>query len=84
MVCLDELPVTSPAIKGAGSLMVSDRHAPLFPIRLVAKDFRYVLQAVGAVDSSAPMSQADQEIYQAAIAQGHGDINITGVAKLFP
>ncbi|MEO0407483.1 MAG: NAD(P)-dependent oxidoreductase [Cyanobacteria bacterium P01_A01_bin.135] len=83
MACLNKLPVTSPAIKGAGSLMVSERHAPLFPIHLVAKDFRYVLQGVNAVGGSAPVSQAAQEVYQAAIAQGHGDANITGVARLF-
>ncbi|MEM1255635.1 MAG: NAD(P)-dependent oxidoreductase [Cyanobacteria bacterium P01_H01_bin.21] len=83
MACLDELPVVSPAAKGAGSLMVDNHHAPMFPIELVVKDFRYVLQTAQAVKASAPASQAVYDVYQAAIAQGYSDENITGVVQLF-
>ncbi|ESA38555.1 3-hydroxyisobutyrate dehydrogenase [Leptolyngbya sp. Heron Island J] len=83
MVCLGELPVTSVAAKGAGGLMVSNRHAPMFPIELVVKDFRYVLQTAQAVGASAPASQTVYDVYQTAIAQGYGDENITGVVQLF-
>ena len=44
MNCLGALPVLSVAAKGAGQLMVAEQHAPLFPISLVEKDFRYVVQ----------------------------------------
>lgn len=83
MACLGELPVTSLATKGAGGLMVSNHHAPMFPIELVAKDFRYVLQTVQTAGTTAPASQAVYGVYQDAIAQGYGEENITGVVQLF-
>jgi 3-hydroxyisobutyrate dehydrogenase len=83
MACLGELPVLSPAAKGAGNLMLANHHAPLFPIDLVAKDLRYVLQSAQAMQATMPTAAAVQEIYQQAIAQGYGSNNITGVAQLF-
>ncbi|MBD2308080.1 NAD(P)-dependent oxidoreductase [Chroococcidiopsis sp. FACHB-1243] len=81
--CLGELPVISPAAKVAGSLMLAQNHAPLFPIELVEKDFRYVIQTAQAVEASIPASTAVRDIYQTAIANGYGSDNITGVAQLF-
>jgi 3-hydroxyisobutyrate dehydrogenase-like beta-hydroxyacid dehydrogenase len=81
--CLGGLPVTSLAAKNAGNLMLTNNHAPLFPIDLVEKDFRYVIQTAQAVDASIPASSAIQNIYQQAIANGYGGDNITGVAQLF-
>ena len=83
MACLGELPVISPAAKGAGNLMVMNHHAPLFPIALVEKDFRYVLQASQAVDAQTPLSTAVHQVYLEAISQGYGSDNITGVAQLY-
>ncbi|MDJ0703909.1 MAG: NAD(P)-dependent oxidoreductase [Leptolyngbyaceae cyanobacterium MO_188.B28] len=83
LACLSELPVLSPAAKGAGNLMLSNNHAPLFPIYLVEKDFRYSLQSAQAVNAATPASVAIHKIYQAAITEGYGDNNITGIAKLF-
>lgn len=83
MACLSELPVISPAAKGAGSLMVVNRHAPLFPIELVEKDLRYLIDTAQGLNASTPASTAIYQIYQAAIAKGHSDDNITGVAQLF-
>ncbi|MGB3612648.1 MAG: NAD(P)-dependent oxidoreductase, partial [Elainellaceae cyanobacterium] len=68
MDCLSGLPVLSPAANVAGGLMVSDRHAPLFPIHLVEKDFRYALGLAGA--EKTPLSAAAHGMYQDAIAQG--------------
>ena len=81
--CLGDLPVLSPAAKGAGSLMLSNNHAPLFPIELVEKDFRYSIQAAQAVNAATPASIAVHKIYQDAIAKGYGEDNITGIARLF-
>jgi 3-hydroxyisobutyrate dehydrogenase len=83
MMVLGELPVTSLAAKVAGSLMVTNNHAPLFPIELVEKDFRYALQAAQAENSSMPVSTVIHHIYQEAIALGYGGENITGIARLF-
>ncbi|NET38463.1 MAG: NAD(P)-dependent oxidoreductase [Cyanothece sp. SIO1E1] len=83
MAYLSELPVTSLAAKGAGNLIVADQHAPMFPIELVEKDFRYALQTGQAVNAATPTATAIHTIYQEAIAQGYGNENITGIARLF-
>jgi len=83
MACLGDLPVLSLAAKGAGSLMVAHNHTPLFPIDLVEKDFRYVTQAAQSSASLIPTAKAVRDIYQTAIAQGHGGENITSIIQLF-
>lgn len=83
MECLGELPIISPAAKGAGSLMLMNNHEPMFPVHLVEKDFRYVIQTAQSVDAPVPTSTAIHDIYQDAIAQGYGDDNITGIVQLF-
>ncbi|MGF1536152.1 MAG: NAD(P)-dependent oxidoreductase [Elainellaceae cyanobacterium] len=79
IACLRALPIMSPAASGAGQLMMAGSHAPLFPIELVEKDFRYALEA-GAVQ---PLAAAARDIYQRAIAEGYGGDNITGVLQVF-
>ena len=81
--CLGELPIMSLAAKGAGSLMVMNQHMPLFPIELVEKDFRYVVQTAQAADAAIPASTSVYRIYQDAIAKGYGNENITGVVQIF-
>ena len=83
IACLGELPVTSPAAKAAGSLMLNGNHAPLFPIALVEKDFRYATQTAQSVAATMPLAIATHEVYQEAIAKGYGNSNITGIAQLF-
>ncbi len=82
LACLSELPILSPAARLAGGLMVGQNHAPLFPIALVEKDFRYVLETAEAVGAATPASAAIHTLFQAAIAQGYGGDNITGIAQL--
>jgi 3-hydroxyisobutyrate dehydrogenase len=83
MECLGDLPVLSPAAKGTGSLMVSQNHAPLFPIDLVEKDFRYVTQTAQTLEATISTATVVMDIYRTAIAQGHGSENITGIVQLF-
>lgn len=83
MECLGDLPVLSLATKGAGNLMVSENHAPLFPINLVEKDFRYVAQTAQNSQALVPTSTAVMDIYRTAIAQGYGSENITSIIQLF-
>jgi 3-hydroxyisobutyrate dehydrogenase len=83
MECFGNLPVLSLAAKGAGSLMVSQNHTPLFPIDLVEKDFRYVTQTAQSLEATIPTANAAMNIYRTAIAKGYGSDNITGIVKLF-
>jgi 3-hydroxyisobutyrate dehydrogenase len=83
MECLEKLPVLSLAAKGAGSLMISQNHAPLFPIDLVEKDFRYVTQTAQNLETEMPTANATLNIYRTAIAQGYGKENITSIFQLF-
>jgi len=82
MATLRELPVTSPAIKGAGNLMITHTHSPIFPIHLVEKAFRYTLQSANSI-GTIPTVSAVHGVYQDAIAQGYGANNITGTIQLF-
>lgn len=81
--CLRELPITSPAMQGACDRMLAKDHTPAFPICLVAKDFRYILQGAATVGTAAPLATAASTLYRQAIAAGGDNDNITGVAKLF-
>ncbi|MBE9097969.1 NAD(P)-dependent oxidoreductase [Vacuolonema iberomarrocanum] len=83
MACLGELPILSLAAKGAGGLMVAQNHAPLFPLELVEKDFRYVTQTAHSLEAMIPASSVVLETYRRAIAQGYGGENITGIVQLF-
>lgn len=83
MECLGELPIISPAAKLAGNLMLTQNHAPLFPMGLVEKDFRYVLQTAKALNASTPTSKAIHDVYQDAISSGYGNDNITGIIQIF-
>ena len=80
---LGAMPVTSPAAKGVGGLMIAGKLAPMFPIDLVAKDFRYVENAAAAANTAVPTASAVRAVYERAIDDGHGDLNIAGVCKLF-
>lgn len=81
--CLGELLIISPAVKNAGNLMLMHNHAPMFPIALVEKDFRYITQTAQAIAAPTPISIAIRNIYQEAIAKGYGSDNITAVVRLF-
>jgi 3-hydroxyisobutyrate dehydrogenase len=75
-----ELPVTSPAAKGALAGMVQQNFAPMFPIDLVVKDLGYALESV---DVEQPSTTAAKAIFSKALAAGLGESNITGIAKLY-
>lgn len=47
------------------------------------KDFRYIIETAQTLGTSTPVSAAIHDVYQAAIAQGYGNDNITGVIKLW-
>lgn len=79
---LNELPVTSPALKGIGMLMVAGNHAPLFPIDLVEKDFGYVQSFVEDAGVAPIVTASARRAYQKAIGKGFAADNISGVIQL--
>lgn len=80
---LGTLPTTSPALKAVAGQMTARSYAPLFPIHLVEKDFRYITEAAAQVNARVPTSAAVREVYARALREGYGDDNISGIAQLF-
>lgn len=79
LALLGALPVTAPAMKGLGQLMLEAKAPPLFPIELVAKDLAYAAEHLGP----APMSARAAEVYAAACEEGLGGLNIQGVVERY-
>lgn len=79
---LGQLPVTSPAAKGAAAAIAAGNFAPLFPIDLVHKDLGYALDAA-APGNRLPTTAGVQALFAEAIERGHGANNIHAIAKLF-
>ena len=77
---LNQTPVISPALKGIASLILHENRQTMFPIHLVEKDVRYMLQAAAAQRS--PCLEAVRQEYERACEQGLGDRNIHDVAQL--
>ena len=80
---LNEMPITSPALKGIGALVASGNYAPLFPINLGEKDLRYLERLGLSNNSQMSVVTAIRQIYQEAQQTGYGDDNISGVAQLY-
>jgi 3-hydroxyisobutyrate dehydrogenase-like beta-hydroxyacid dehydrogenase len=78
---LATLPVMSPSAKAALTAMRSDQFAPLFPLRLVEKDFRYALAEAAAHGSSLPVAASVHRQVAQALDGGLADENITALAK---
>jgi 3-hydroxyisobutyrate dehydrogenase len=76
-------PVASPAAKAAGSAMIAQNFAPMFPIELVKKDFEYLLQTSQQVHSNTPLAQSVHQILTKAEQEGMGANNITAVGALY-
>jgi len=74
---LRALPATSPVLGMLVGLMVEEKFAPLFPIRLVAKDLRYASEV-----RDLPLLSRTAERFAEAVEAGFGDDNIHGVVKL--
>lgn len=79
---LNQLPTTSPALKGIGLVISANNYSPLFPIDLVQKDLSYA-ELANSTKANTPLTTTTRKLYQEAIAQGYGEKNIAAVAKLF-
>jgi 3-hydroxyisobutyrate dehydrogenase len=80
---LGALPVTSPAAKGAAGAMLAGAFAPLFPVALVEKDFRYALAAADGVGARLPVVETVRDGFAAAADRGFAAENLTAIAKLY-
>jgi 3-hydroxyisobutyrate dehydrogenase len=76
-------PVCSASAKGAARAIVAGNFEPRFPIELVEKDLRYVVETAQAHDAQVPLAQATRQIFHKAAAEGYADLNINGVARLY-
>ncbi len=76
---LSATPVLSGAANAAGDAMLAGAFSPLFPIDLVAKDFGYARQ----LSSKTPMIDAGSAVFDAAVAEGLGPDNITGIIQRY-
>ncbi|MFZ4877034.1 NAD(P)-dependent oxidoreductase [Janthinobacterium sp. Mn2066] len=75
-------PVWAPVNNYLVSTMLTGNFAPQFPIALIEKDFGYAVAAAGDGDTI-PTIAAAHGVFQQAIEQGLGEINMTGVVQLF-
>lgn len=80
---LGDTPVMSPAARGIAGLMLAGSFAPMFPIDLVAKDFRYAVAAASAAGAGIPLAQATGNVFHTAVEHGYGGDNIAGVSRLY-
>ena len=77
------LPLASPALVGAATLMENNQYAPLFPIELVHKDLTYLAHAADMIKADMPLGFSTQGVFGLAVNKGLGDENIHGVKKVF-
>jgi 3-hydroxyisobutyrate dehydrogenase-like beta-hydroxyacid dehydrogenase len=74
--------VWSPVASRLLGSMIGGDFTPQFPIARIAKDFGFTLAEAGE-PASAPTIAAALGVFREAIAKGLGEINMTGVVKLF-
>ena len=77
------LPIMSGAAKVAADAMLADKFAPMFPIALVAKDFRYATSAAEISGAKVPITSRTGAVFHDAAEHGLGRENITAVAKRY-
>ncbi|MFZ6648835.1 NAD(P)-dependent oxidoreductase [Undibacterium sp. TJN25] len=82
LAALATTPAWSAAAGRVSGLMLSRNFEPQFPIKLMEKDLGYTLQ-IAKSEAAAPTITAAREVFRAAIEQGYGGDNMTGVVKLF-
>ncbi len=77
------MPVSSPAMQAVGAQIVARSFAPLFPVKLVEKDFCYLEETARALAAELPACSAVGEVYASAHRKGLGGENISGIVRLY-
>ena len=62
--------------------MLTGNFQTLFPVRFLEKDLRYTVRTAGG-DASMPTVSAVRDVFQRAIDEHLGNLNMTAVVKLF-
>lgn len=62
----------------AANSISNENFAPLFPVELLAKDLRYTLEST----NQAPVITQTSQLFNQAIEQGYGDLQMTAVVKV--
>lgn len=73
----------SPAAAMAGKAINAQKFAPLFPIALVNKDFKYALDTVLEDRMNLSLVKATQKLYAEAIERGYAEDNITDIVQIY-
>lgn len=77
---LSSLPITSPGLQRILGLIAEREFDPNFPIRLVAKDLGYLVDASGDLGAAVPMVEAARAAFERARDDDLGDLDIAGIA----
>ena len=78
-----DLPVTSPALKAVADQIGQRSFQPMFPVELVEKDFRYLLETARDLSAGTPVGETVHDLFRRAAEKGYAGDNISGVAQLF-
>ncbi|TDT18246.1 3-hydroxyisobutyrate dehydrogenase/hypothetical protein [Ilumatobacter fluminis] len=80
---LSSLPITSPGLQRILGLIAEREFDPNFPIRLVAKDLGYLVDASGDLGAAVPMVEAARAAFERARDDDLGDLDIAGIASSY-
>lgn len=80
---LGGLPITAPGLARILGLIADREFSPNFPVALVAKDLRYLAALAADVDGAMPMAGTAAEVFASAVTEGHGALDIAGVAARY-
>jgi 3-hydroxyisobutyrate dehydrogenase len=75
-------PLWSPHLTGDVESMLSGNFESRFPIKLLVKDLNYTVKTAGEA-ASVPTVSAVRDVFQKAMNENLGDLNMTAVVKLF-
>jgi 3-hydroxyisobutyrate dehydrogenase len=79
LAAITDLPTTSPALASAATLLIKGDDAPRYPIRMVEKDLRYLIEAA---QERPPVVGAVADSFRHAMAQDLGGCNISAIGRL--
>lgn len=75
-------PLWSPHLSGDTKSMLSGNFESHFPVKLLLKDLEYTVKSADG-EASVPTVSAVRDIFQRAMSERLGDLNMTAVVKLF-
>lgn len=80
---LTALPITSPGLQRILGLVRERDYAPNFPVRLVAKDLRYLTVTADELGAAAPIMGAARSVFERGADGEERDLDIAGIARRY-